>query len=224
MKRIFAISDGGFRPNDKRIDQACVALLKKEHPKVLLLTQALEPPYVSSASLNNYAEQFHKRYRDELGCETDVLKTVDNISPEDIREKILSADAVYVAPGHVPNMMARMHQFGIDSVLKEAYEKGILMAGLSAGAMCWFKPNLGFIDKEFHPHYPTFTSYDPDYKRVSGYVATDGIAALFLDGKIGQIVKADADAELHYFGLDETGKRTHCRVDTILEQRGNTKQ
>ena len=214
MKRIFAISDTGFRP-DQMADKVCVKLLHKEHPKILLLPAALEAPMLSPEALEHYVAQFHKRYRDELGCETDVLFTNNTPTEQTIREKILSADAVYVAPGHVPTMMEKMKQFGIDSVLKEAYDKEILMMGLSAGAMCWFKPYLGFVDTEFYPHYE---GYEPIRQ---GYAATDGMAALFLDGKLSQILRVDPTANIYLFTTKD-GKPARVRIGAKPTRSPNT--
>ena len=189
MKRIYAISDGCFQ-EDKKIDQTLVRLLNKESPKIVLLPMALEFPDYPEKSLMQWVASFHQRYRNELGCQTDTIFTKDNPTPELIRDKILSTDAVYVGPGHAPTMMDKMKQFGFDEVLKEAYEKGIVMAGMSAGAMCWFEPYLGFVKEEFYPHYQ-------GYERVKdGYAANDPTATLFIDERVRQFVKLDPNSNL----------------------------
>ena len=203
MRRIYAISDGCFQ-EDKKIDQTLVRLLNKEKPRILFLPMPLEIPEYPIASFNQFVNQFHKRYRDELGCQTDVILTRDNpLSKEVIREKVLSSDAVYVGPGHVPTMMDKMKQFGFDEVLKEAYEKGIMMAGMSAGAMCWFWPQLGFIKSRFYPHYQTYDCV-PD-----GYAANDPSATLFIDERVGQFVKLHPTTNLYKLEtIDGVQKRT----------------
>lgn len=192
MKRIYAISDGRFQEN-KKIDQTLVRLLNKESPKIVLLPMALELPEYPEKSLMQWVASFHQRYRNELGCQTDTIFTKDNPSKELIREKILSADAVYVGPGHVESMMNKMKQFGFDEVLKEGYEKGIVMAGMSAGAMCWFEPQLGFIKAGFHPHYQGCEPVK------DGYAANDPSATLFVDGRVGQFVKLNPNSSLYWF-------------------------
>ncbi len=192
MRRIYAISDGRFQTNNK-IDKTLVSLLNKENPKIVLLPMALELPSFPETSLKSWVDQFQKRYGEELGCQTDVIYTNDNPSEEMIREKILSADAVYVGPGHVPTMLDKMKQFGFDKILREGYEKGIVMAGMSAGAMCWFEPYLRFAKSKFHPHYQ-------GYERINdGYAAKDPTATLFVDERIGQVVKLDQTADVYLF-------------------------
>lgn len=193
MRRIYAISDGSFQ-EDKKIDQTLVHLLNKENPKILFLPMPLEMPDYPVKALNNFVVQFQKRYQD-LGCQVDVLFTRDNPTKEQVRGKVLSADAVYVGPGHVPTMMNKMKEFGFDEVLKEAYEKGTMMAGMSAGAMCWFEPYLGFVKEPFYPHYQ-------GYERIeNGYAATDPSATLFVDERVGQIVKLIPQANVYQFKM-----------------------
>ncbi len=211
MKRIYAISDGLFR-KDAKIDQTLVNLTHKEHPKIVLLPMPLELPAFPIEQLEKWVASFHKRYGEELGCQTDTIFTRDNPSQDLIREKILSADAVYVGPGHIPTMMEKMREFGFDEVLKEAYEKGIIMAGMSAGALCWFDPHLGFVNSEFHPHYQ---GYEPIR---SGYAANDPTATLFVDGHVGQIVKLDPNANLYGFRKDANGRIVRVRLITSNEQ------
>lgn len=202
MRRIYAISDGSFQ-EDKKIDQTLVHLLNKENPKILFLPMPLEMPDYPVKALNNFVVQFQKRYQD-LGCQVDVLFTRDNPTKEQVRGKVLSADAVYVGPGHVPTMMNKMKEFGFDEVLKEAYEKGTMMAGMSAGAMCWFEPYLGFVKEPFYPHYQ-------GYERIeNGYAATDPSATLFVDERVGQIVKLIPQTNVYQFKMIDGVRKRIC--------------
>ena len=187
-----------------KIDQTLVRLLNKERPKILFLPIPLEIPEYPISHFNQFVNQFHKRYREELGCQTDVIFTRDNPpSKEIIREKILSSDAVYVGPGDPSAMMRKMKQFGFDEVLKEAYEKGIMMAGMSAGAVCWFWPHLGFIKSRFYPHYHAYDGV-PD-----GYAANDPSATLFIDERVGQFVKLNSNTNLYILEtIDGIQKKT----------------
>ena len=205
MRRIYAISDGRFQ-EDKKIDQTLVRLLNKENPKILFLPMALEIPTYRVESLNRFVDQFQKRYQ-ELGCQVDVLFTRDNPSKEEVHKKVLSSDAVYVGPGHVPAMMMKMAEFGFDEALKEAYEKGVVMAGMSAGAMCWFEPYLGFIKDRFIPHYQG-VEFEPI---KSGYAANDPTATLFVNERVGQIVKLDPQTNVYQFKLVD-GVRKRIRL------------
>jgi dipeptidase E len=84
----------------------------------------------------------------------------------------LKSDIIYVGGGNTLKMMKIWKKLGVDLILKEAYKKDIMLSGLSAGAICWFKygnsdslkfsnknsdtikvKGLGFIDGLLCPHY-----------------------------------------------------------------------
>ncbi|PJC37072.1 peptidase E, partial [Candidatus Peregrinibacteria bacterium CG_4_9_14_0_2_um_filter_53_11] len=54
-------------------------------------------------------------------------------------DKILSADLIYVGGGNTLKMMLRWKRFGVTTLLKQAYRKDIVLAGVSAGSICWFE-------------------------------------------------------------------------------------
>ena len=93
-----------------------------------------------------YQENFEKLYGEELGLETDSLLLYSNPSEKQIEEKIQSADIIYVSGGNTKRMIEKWHETGVDNLLREAYENGTLMSGLSAGAICWFE--YGHSDSE----------------------------------------------------------------------------
>ena len=113
---------------DKRI----LELTKKEHPRALFIPTA-------SGESEEYIKHFNKVYGDKLGCQTDtlfLLKTKP--TKEDLRKKILSSDLIYVGGGNTLKMMKRWRYLGVDKILKEAHEKGIILSGISAWGICWF--------------------------------------------------------------------------------------
>jgi peptidase E len=59
--------------------------------------------------------------------------------PVPLREHLLSQDAIYVGGGSMVNLLAIWRAQGLDEILYEAWERGIVLAGLSAGSMCWFE-------------------------------------------------------------------------------------
>jgi peptidase E len=71
--------------------------------------------------------------------------------PRSLREIVLAHDVVYVGGGSLRNLLAIWAAHGLDVVLREAWESGIVLAGLSAGAMCWF---AGGCTKSFGPPEP----------------------------------------------------------------------
>jgi len=137
------------------IDKRIVELTGKRRPKVLLIpTAAYDEP-------EGY-EGFVRIYGTRLGCRTDVLYLLQN-APEHkaIADKIAWADVVYVPGGNTLKMMRRWRWLGLDRLLDKARKKGTVLAGASAGAICWFG----------YGHSDSMAFYHPDqweYIRVRG--------------------------------------------------------
>ncbi|MGK2849055.1 MAG: Type 1 glutamine amidotransferase-like domain-containing protein [Minisyncoccota bacterium] len=134
QKTIIAIGGGELGELETLpIDRAVVKLAKKKHPKVLFI------PTASNEAIG-YWETFQKIYGKKLGCKTDVLMLVrENLTKKQIEEKILSADIIYVGGGNTLRMLKIWRKKGVDVLLRKAYEKGVILSGLSAGAICWFR-------------------------------------------------------------------------------------
>ncbi len=134
MKTIVAIGGGELKDLETLpIDRAIVRFAKKKHPKVLFI------PTASNDALG-YWETFREIYGKKLGCKTDVLFLIrEKPSRKVMREKILSADIIYVGGGNTLRMLRIWRKLGVDVLLKKAYDKNIILSGLSAGAICWFR-------------------------------------------------------------------------------------
>jgi len=168
MRRIVAIGGGNLRKRETwTIDQEVVRLAGKKRPRSLFLPTA-------SGDSERYWEVFKRIYGDALGCRPDVLMLLTRpYEKAELRRKILSADLVYVGGGNTLAMMRRWRRLGVDRLLEAACRKGIVLSGLSAGAICWFahghsdsmrhyghKPwayirvrGLGLINATVCPHY-----------------------------------------------------------------------
>ena len=84
-----------------------------------------------------------------------------NPSDDELRSKILSPDIIYVGGGNTLKMMRRWRYLGVDSLIRQAWENGTVLSGVSAGAICWFEWG----------HSDSMASYNPDdwkYIRVAG--------------------------------------------------------
>lgn len=136
-------SKGEQKPYETReIDQEIVRLSGKENPKLLFLAHS-QIPFGEDAE-KNYYEVIKKIY-ENLGCEVRWLKVAE--LREDInkaKEEVEWADIIYEGGGATELMINLWKETGFDSVLKNAYESGKVMCGISAGAICWF--NSGFTD------------------------------------------------------------------------------
>lgn len=158
---------GGNHPVETTpIDKEIILQTGKKHPKVLFIPTA-------SSDSEGYFEVVRKHFGQRLGCDVDVLYLINtNPSYNFIKDKIMSADIIYVGGGNTLNMMNRWKRFGVDKILIEAYKKGKVLSGISAGSICWFRygnsdswksydkkrpwirvAGLGLIDALTCPHY-----------------------------------------------------------------------
>jgi dipeptidase E len=160
MTKLFAIGGGEIgRPGQPietaAIDKEIIKQSGKKHPKLLFIPTASKDSAGYISTVQNY---FGKK----LGCNVDVLLTVnEKPSLRKIREKIITADIIYVGGGNTLYMINKWKSLSIDKLLWEAYQRGTVMSGLSAGAICWFK--YGTSDSRMMTN-PTFKNYI----RVSG--------------------------------------------------------
>ena len=127
-KTIVAIGGGELYLNKTLpIDKYIVELSGKKNPVALFIPTASGEP-------NGYIEAFNQVYGTKLGCLTDVLKIItEDPTDGEIKEKIASADIIYVGGGNTAKMMETWERRNVGFYLKEAYEKGTILAGLSAG-------------------------------------------------------------------------------------------
>lgn len=134
MGKIVAIGGGEINKHETlAIDKEIIRLSGKKYPRVLFIPTA-------SSDSSDYINNFIDYYGKHLNCKVDVLKLIkQNVSTSEIKNKIISSDVVYVGGGNTLMMMKLWRKLGVDTILKEAYKSGIVMCGISAGAICWFK-------------------------------------------------------------------------------------
>ena len=169
-----------FPWDTKPVDDLIVAAANKQQPKVLALTTASED---SKHDVGLLYEAFQKRFG-AYGCQTDLLKLVEVETPptqEEIAAAISEADIIFVTGGNSYQMMEKWRQFGVDGLLRQAYEGGTVMSGLSAGSICWFrwgnsnsfytgKPfkveAMGWLNAGTCPHYDSESFRQEPFKQM----------------------------------------------------------
>jgi len=195
--KIVAIGGGeigrpGYQIETERIDREIIRLTGKKHPKALLLPTA-------SRDSPLYWETFQRYYGEKLGCKVDVLYLFDgSSSSEEIRRKILGSDLIYVGGGNTLRMMKKWRELGVDRVLEEAGRRGVVLSGVSAGAICWFDygnsdsmrfgpkksaklikvRGTGFLPSMACPHYDVEKSRRPSLRRM---IRKDGGLSIALE-------------------------------------------
>ena len=167
MKRILAIGGGELKNRETlEIDTYIAAEAKKAAGERRACGLFLP---TASHDCMPYYNTFHKVYTGIFDIKTDVALTVGReIDAEKMRAKFEKADFLYVGGGNTVYMVEQWQKTGLLSYIRDAYERGVLIAGLSAGAICWFDemytdsliegeyavyPGLGWIKGKISPHY-----------------------------------------------------------------------
>jgi dipeptidase E len=156
MSHILAIGSGGFQEEDDAspIDDYIVQLTGKASPRICLVST---PSGDSPQYIDKFYAAFLKRQ-----CQPSHLAFFFRdpkpgaIALPGCREHLRAQDAIFVTGGNARAAIAVWREWGIDKTLKQASSDGVLLAGMSAGAMCWFE------------HALTDTYWDPAYRPVAG--------------------------------------------------------
>ena len=138
--------------------------------------------------------------------------------PEDLRSVVLESDLVFVGGGNTANMLAIWRVHGVDALLREAWEDGIVLSGSSAGGICWFEhgvtdsfgpqlgpmPCLGFLPGSFCPHWDDEELRRPRYQELlrggilpAGYAADAGVGLHFVNGDLREVVACDEGSKAY---------------------------
>ena len=208
---IVAMGGGGFsmEPTNLALDRYVLGLVERERPRVCFL------PTASGDSLG-YVKRFHTAFR-ALGAETSHL-SVFNPPAADLAAFVLEQEAIYVGGGNTRNLMVLWREWGLDVALRAAWARGVVLAGISAGMICWFEqgltdsrhgrlsalPCLGFLPGSATPHYDGEAERRPAYHRLvasgelaAGYAADDGAALHFVGTRLEAVVASRPNARAY---------------------------
>jgi dipeptidase E len=165
--------------------------------------------------------QFHE----QLGrrCSATHLRLF-GVPPADLRGLLLEQDVIYVSGGNTANMLATWRVHRLPEILREAWERGVVLCGWSAGAMCWFEagvtdsfgPELAVLEDgirllagSFCPHYDGEEDRRPTYRRLvaggalpAGYAADDGAGLHFVGTELAAVVSGHEGATAYRVGAD----------------------
>jgi peptidase E len=154
--------------------------------------------------------------------------------PDDLQSLILESDLVFVGGGNTANMLALWRVHGVDELLREALDRGVLLSGSSAGGICWFDRGvtdsfgpelggmecLGFLQGSFCPHWNDEELRRPRYHELlrngfpDGYAADAGVALRFVDGELREVVACDDGSKAYRVEV-----RGGAVVETPIEAR-----
>ena len=206
---VFAMGGGGFSADDDNrvLDDHLLSLTNRSRPRVCFVPTA-------SGDADGYVERFLDAFTD-LRAHASVLPLFWR-EAADLRSTVLAQDVIYVGGGNTANLLAVWRVHGLDTVLAEALEAGVVLAGLSAGMNCWFqgsvtdsfgptlqplRDGLGLLEGSACPHYDGEEQRRPTYLRLvasgglpGGYAADDDCALVFRDGALVEAVSSRPEA------------------------------
>ena len=133
-KNIVAIGGGGFGRSlgSLEIEKYIISLINKKRPKICFIPTA-------SGDSSLYKLNFYRAFS-KLDC---ITSHIDFFSrTENLEDKVFAQDIIYVGGGNTKSMLAVWKEWNLYEILQNAYEKGIVMSGVSAGAICWFDKGI----------------------------------------------------------------------------------
>lgn len=205
LKQIIAMGGGGFsmEPDNPLLDLYILAQANVKSPKICFLGTA-------SGDAIGYIEKFYAAFA-QFDCQPTHVSFFSRTP--DLRAVLLNQDIIYVGGGNTKSMLAVWREWGADQILAEAYAAGVVLAGLSAGAICWFEQSitdsagaslggldcLGILAGSACPHYHSEVDRRPDYLALvgagvvlDGIALDDSVAAHYIDGKLARVVASTA--------------------------------
>jgi dipeptidase E len=203
------IAAGGDAMYDEALHLYILAQCEKRSPKICLLPT---PSGDDKGVIKDFFYTFN-RYT----CDMDYLPLFHN-KVENIEEFLLKQDVILVCGGHSKSALGVFKEWGLPEILKKAYDKGIILAGGSAGAVCWAKEAItdsftgqllpmefmGFLPFSMCPHYVSedrrkaYKSAILNDKIGPGYAINDGASIHFKDGEHYQSIATGKNASTFY--------------------------
>ena len=203
-----------------------LAARNPERPRVCFLPSA-------SGDADHYIVRFYRAFPADR-CEASHISLFRREQgPEDLREHLLAQDLIYVGGGSVISLLGVWRAHGIDEILREAWEAGVVLCGLSAGSLCWFREAVtGFHGEPRRVEgldllpFSNCVHYEPESDRRlayhefiragmrSGYAAEDGAALHFVGTELSRVVASRPHAR---------GYRLDALGDRVVEMRIATK-
>jgi len=227
LRQIIAMGGGGFsmEPDNPLLDLYILGQSEKRKPKVCFVPTASGDAY-------NYVERFYSAFRSHE-CTPSHL-SLFRPPTRDLEAYVMDKDIIYVGGGSTKNLLALWKEWGLDGILRKAWQRGTILAGVSAGSICWFEEGvtdsfgdemerlqcLGFLKGSNCPHYDGEAEWRPAYEQfvgsgkiAGGFAADDGAALHFIDEELVRAVSSRPDAKAYEITL-ENGKVTEKVMKT----------
>ncbi len=225
MRQIIAMGGGGFtmEPDNLALDRYVLSCAGKSTPKICFVPTA-------SGDADSYVLNFYKAFS-TLACVPSYL-SLFNLPSADLEGFVMDHDVIYVGGGNTRSMLALWHEWGLDGIFRRAYEAGVVLAGISAGANCWFDqcttgavPGqinvlscLGLLPGSFTPHFDgeaerrlALSHLLLEKKILPGLAADNSAAVHFIDGILHRAICSRQGAQVYRLGVSQ-GEVTEERL------------
>ncbi len=205
QRTIFAMGGGGFtmEPTNPLLDDFVLSLSREREPRILFLPTA-------SGDTTTQINAFYARFGGRACKPTHVSLFRLGDLEGSLREVVLAQDIVYVGGGSMRNLLALWRAHELDRLLVDAWEQGTVLAGISAGAMCWFEggvtrssgppepfAGLGLLPGSLTVHadgeperLPVWLASVRDGTLPGGWAADDGVGLLFAGERLQRVVSS----------------------------------
>src|SRR3954452_22127838 len=208
VPRIVAFGGGGFSMEaaNPLLDDYVLGLTGLRRPRVCFLPTA-------SGDADHYVVRFYRAFGPER-CEpshVSLFRRERGCSGRTFAEHLLAQDVIYVGGGSVLGLLGAWRAHGLDEVLAEAWRRGIVLCGGSAGSLCWFSEavtafhgapervqGLGLLPHSNCVHYDAEPVRREAFRRfvdegmTPGYAAEDGVALHFAGSELAHVVASRA--------------------------------
>jgi peptidase E len=211
--RKILIAGGGF---NTAFIKYMATLTGKPRPKLVYL------PTASADSVNGTLSWFQNcaPLNVEPSVQNSFIASTQQLKGWD--EVLLSVDGIVCSGGNTLNQQAIWKAQGIDAVLRQAWDRGIVLGGASAGSLCWFEEGttdsrpkelstvqcLGFIKGSHSPHYDREPGRRPLYQKLigsgqmkPGYACDNDAGIYFEDNEVKRVVNTRPEAKVYYVSL-----------------------
>jgi len=210
QRQIIAIGGGGFYRDSENLalEKYVTQQTGVESPRVAFVPTASGEP-------DHYLSSFYAAFL-KLGCRPSVL-TFFKRTPE-LRSFLLDQDVIYVGGGNTKTLLAVWRDWGVTEILREAWESGVVLTGVSAGAICWFEQGLtdsfsdelrpldclGFLPGSCCPHYDGEAQRRPSYHKLlasgeinAGVAIEDWTGVHFIGKELHRVIASKRGARAY---------------------------